>query len=297
VPSGPTTEDDPAQPEGPDRLPVPLRPLTVIDVIDGGITAIKVAPREMLAASAPFVIPVQVASALALRGRLGSDVSLRDSFSYGSQGAFAENLNGVEVLLGVLSSVALVFAGAAVSRVICSWYIGTPMAAGTAVRGVVRRAPAVVALWFLVHVAEALGAVGLLVGAVLVVPFFVAAAPILAVEGIGPWTAFRRAIQLTRRRYQFALGSVLMVVVVASLLSALAAVVGALLAGVVDSTASALGFDAGWAWVLEVAGSAGAALVVVPFVAATSTLVYLDLRIRNEGLDIELAAIEQFGPA
>jgi hypothetical protein len=31
-------------------------------------------------------------------------------------------------------------------------------------------------------------------------------------------------------------------------------------------------------------------VIVVPFTAAATTLLYLDLRIRNEGLDIEMTA-------
>ena len=44
------------------------------------------------------------------------------------------------------------------------------------------------------------------------------------------------------------------------------------------------------AWVVNTAVAAGALLITMPFVAGVVTLLYLDLRVRNEGLDIELAA-------
>jgi hypothetical protein len=279
---------------GPERLPVPLRPFTVADVLDGGVTALKVAPGQLVAVTAPFVIPVQVLSALAQRSALGGNGSVRDTFSAGSQG-FGAGATLATVSVAALASLALVFAGAATATVVCSWYVERPVAPRAALGAVLRRAPALVALWFCVHVAEAIGAIGLLVGTVFVMPFFVAAAAVLAVEGLGPWTALRRSFGLTRRRYGFALGVVVMVAILDAVITAVVAVVGIVAQALVEATAGGLDLGSGWEWVIGVAITASASLVVVPFVGASAALVYLDLRVRNEGLDIELAAIEQFG--
>jgi hypothetical protein len=48
------------------------------------------------------------------------------------------------------------------------------------------------------------------------------------------------------------------------------------------------------AWAVNTAVAAAALLVTVPFVAGVATLLYLDLRVRTEGLDIELAAARRF---
>jgi hypothetical protein len=54
--------------------------------------------------------------------------------------------------------------------------------------------------------------------------------------------------------------------------------------------ASWIGFERGWP--LLALGSIAAQLVVVPFVAAATVLLYFDLRVRTEGLDIEMTAID-----
>jgi hypothetical protein len=50
-------------------------------------------------------------------------------------------------------------------------------------------------------------------------------------------------------------------------------------------------------WVIDVVCRGASSLVTVPFVAAATTLIYLDLRIRAEGLDLELDIAEHFASA
>jgi hypothetical protein len=52
--------------------------------------------------------------------------------------------------------------------------------------------------------------------------------------------------------------------------------------------ASVIGLDRGWP--LLALGGIAANLVVVPFTASAFVLLYLDLRVRSEGLDIEMSA-------
>jgi hypothetical protein len=47
-----------------------------------------------------------------------------------------------------------------------------------------------------------------------------------------------------------------------------------------------------WAWVLDQVLVGVASLVTTAFVAAATTLLYIDLRVRSEGLDIELGIAE-----
>ena len=51
-----------------------------------------------------------------------------------------------------------------------------------------------------------------------------------------------------------------------------------------------IGFDT--AWPLLGLGAILAQIVVLPFVAATAVLQYFDLRVRTEGLDLEMTAID-----
>ncbi len=47
-------------------------------------------------------------------------------------------------------------------------------------------------------------------------------------------------------------------------------------------------------WIILAAGRAATGLIIVPIVALSAVLCYLDLRIRLEGLDLELAVTERF---
>ena len=58
----------------------------------------------------------------------------------------------------------------------------------------------------------------------------------------------------------------------------------------------ALGTD-GVGWVLSAMTSILTQLLTIPVVAGITVSLYLDLRVRTEGLDLELDAIEAFPPA
>jgi hypothetical protein len=53
---------------------------------------------------------------------------------------------------------------------------------------------------------------------------------------------------------------------------------------------SVIGFR--WGWILSAIGEILPALVTMPLVAIVATLVYFDLRIRNEGFDLQMIAAE-----
>jgi hypothetical protein len=156
---------------------------------------------------------------------------------------------------------------------------------GTAVRSALHRAPALLAAWVIVHLAEAVGLIGLVVGAVFVMPLFLVTSPAIAVERTGPFAGVKRSYQLTRTRYGFVLGAGLLIAVVDAILT------------VALSGASVVFTVFSWGWIADAAFRAASSLVTVPFVAAAATLVYLDLRIRSEGLDLELGIAEHFDSA
>ena len=52
-----------------------------------------------------------------------------------------------------------------------------------------------------------------------------------------------------------------------------------------------------YGWVIDAVCRAASGLVTVPFVAAATTLTYLDIRIRTEGLDLEVDLAERFSGA
>lgn len=265
-------------------LPVPLRPMTLVDILDGALNVIRRMPRTVFLVSAVFVIPVQVLQAWANRNDV-DDVVETFSNSLDSNTTPSFGAGVAAIVATVLMSLALVFVAGALARVIAAWYTGRVVGPGDAVRSAVSRSGALLGSWLLVHLAEIAAGVLLIVPGVLVMTLFLVTAPALVVERIGGTAAMSRSRELTRRRFGAVLGAALVIALVDNLLSmalgGLSFLVGGLPLG----------------WVLAGAIQGAVALVTVPFVAAATVLLYLDLRIRTEGLDLELQVPRVFAGA
>jgi hypothetical protein len=96
----------------------------------------------------------------------------------------------------------------------------------------------------------------------------------------------RRSARLTARRFWPVMGL--------SLLSGLVAYLFSQALGLLPTVLTLfLGTD-GVGWVLLAASGIFTSLITMPVVAAATVLIYLDLRVRTEGLDLELQAAEVF---
>ena len=110
-------------------------------------------------------------------------------------------------------------------------------------------------------------------------PLFVVVAPVIGVEGGGGMNAIGRSVRLVRPRYFPVMGVAVLMALVSTLLGlALSALPQAIVA-----------WSGDW-WPLLAVGGIVSEIVVMPFVAAATVLLYFDLRVRTEGLDIEMAA-------
>jgi hypothetical protein len=286
--AGPVTSpvkaiDDDSDPAPEVPSPVPLRPMTAADILDGAIAVIKAAPRSVFVIAATFVIPLELVTAwvqresLADRGFAGA-LSAATSSSGSSDSGFT----AASVLLLILSGLVLSLITGAIAHLVSSWYADKVPTPGDAIRASLRRAPALIVAWFIVHLAEGAATVLLVVPLLFVMPLFLVTAPAIAIEGLGPWAGVRRSWQLTRVRYGAILGVGLLIAIVSTLLTV-----------ALSGLSLAFSFFS-FGWIIDVVCRSGSSLVTEPFVAAAATLVYLDLRIRAEGLDLELDIAEHF---
>ena len=118
------------------------------------------------------------------------------------------------VVLFVLSGIVLSVVAGAIAYVMSAWYADRNTTAGRALHASVGRLPALVVAWLMVHAIEAVGLIGLLVGAIFLMPLFVVVAPAIVVERLGPWRGIRRSMRLTQTRYGAVLGIALLVAMV-----------------------------------------------------------------------------------
>ncbi len=267
---------------------VALRPMTAADILDGGFAVVKARPRRILAITALFVVPTQLIAAYLQRNAMGglgfADFFSEDPTVFNEQAANDPTADLLaSLLVAVIPAIALVCVAAALGHLVSQWIMGRDAPAGELLGVIGRNWWALVASFVVVKVVEAAGLLGCYIGLAFLMALFVPVAPIIGVEGGGGMEAVKRSTRLTRARYMPTLGIALLVAVVSSLLAnALSALPQAL--------AGWIGFDR--AWPLLALGAILAQIVVLPFVAATAVLQYFDLRVRTEGLDLEMTAID-----
>ena len=265
---------------------LPLRPLTIPDILDGALRAWKLAPATMALLAAVFVVPVQVVLGILSRDAI-EDVELGQTFSdaFGGSSDVETGFLGDFYLVGVVvHGLTLALVAAAVARLMSGWYVGQRLEVFDLVRGSLRRALPLAGAWFLVHLLEAAFALMIVVPAIVPMTWYAVVTPVIACEGVGPIRAMRRSFRLCNRRFGGVLGVCLLVAAVDSLLSVALTALSAVY----------LELDLPAGWLVETAVSSAALLVTVPFVASAAALLYIDLRVRTEGLDIELAAGRRF---
>ena len=146
-----------------------------------------------------------------------------------------------------------------------------------------RRFLVLLAVFFLTLLLKGAGLVLCLVGVLVPMTFFLVATPVVMLEEAGPIQTMARSVVLVRPRFWPVLG----IGIVSGLL---AGILGNILATPFSLAALAIGYR--WGWILAAVGAILPALVTTPFVAILATLVYFDLRIRNEGFDLQMIAAD-----
>lgn len=272
--------------------PPPLRPLGVGEMLDVAIRIYRAHFATLVRVVAFAVVPVQVlAFVVNLSAAPDERAPLFDtSGEFGAGGdEFWVSLAGA-VVVGLVSFLATSFATGTSTKAVADAYLGRP------VDGVASLRHAAAGLWRVAGVsivAFALSFAGLFLciapGVWLYVSWTVAV-PVVLLEGSGVGRALGRSFRLVRGRWWAAFGLV---------------AVGQLLSGIVG-TALALPLvgivltPAGDSDVVRLLGQAvantAASVLTTPFVAATLVVLYFDLRVRKEGLDVQLLA-EGLGPA
>jgi hypothetical protein len=272
------------------RSPVPLRPLVPTELLDQAFAVLKAAPGTLLALAAIFVVPVQILSAWLNRGAVpagGMAEAFRNPAAFETFEEGGDGWGTAVAWLGPSLTLPLVAAG--VGLFVAALHSGRRPGLGELLRGVLLRSPALVVAWLLVHMAQFVAVFACVFPALLVMALFLVTAPAIAVEGLGPVQGMRRAAELARRRFWPTLAVGVLSGIVAFLFE------GAL-GAVWDILALALG-TAGAGWVLMAVSGVMGSIVTMPVVAAATTLHYLDLRVRTEGLDLELELPPAFGVA
>ena len=253
-----------------------LRPLGVAEILDGAVRLVRRNARGALAISAPFAV---------LRAAF---VGVLSYATVGSSGAATLSLLG-SVLLGIL--VGTVLTGL-LTPMFSSELLGARLSAEQSLRRVGRRAWPLVGLAVVATVAQGAGLVALAVGGIWLWGIWAVAAPALVAERTGLLDALRRSARLVSGTFWRAWGIRALGWVLTSVLSLLITVpFQALASWLVNYNPFDSGSGVNNAGLYVAVTSIGGVIsltLFAPISAAIDVLLYTDLRMRKEGMDIVL---------
>jgi hypothetical protein len=272
------------------RRRMSLRPATPSQLVDDGCRVLRRLARTLIPLVLACTLPIAVGQALATRSLLNNDDDEAGAFVFGLVGArggsFLAAGTAVLLLFGFARSLVQTLLSAAVAVVVVGERFGDSISLTTALEKMVRRAPALFVVWFCVTGSVTLAGCTLAGGYVLAAFWFVSV-PALIIEGLGPFGALGRSWRLGGRRFWAVLG-----------VSALSSLVGSLVGLAFSFLALlpvAFSLLSSWAWLFAGVAAQVNDLVTIPIAAATAAFAYLDLRIRTEGLDLQVARLDLVG--
>jgi hypothetical protein len=257
--------------------PAPIRPLGVAEILDGAVRLVRGNARAVLSVSVPFAV-----------GRAGLAAVLQ----YGAIDSPNAATLGVLGSLLLAGGLGIVLTGL-LAPMFSAALLGSRLGAGESLRRVGRKTWGLVALGVVVTVAEGAGIAAFGVGGVWLWGVWAVAAPALVLERTGMRAALGRSVRLVRGMFWRTWGIRVLGWVLTTVLGLFVAVPFDALAAYItgsDLLATSGGIaHPGWYVVITAIGGVVSAALLGPISAAVDVLLYTDLRMRKEGMDIVLA--------
>ena len=267
----------------------PLAPATLTDMLDGGYRLLHRRPGIVLGLSALFIVPSAILAGLS---SIGSPSPFATIFTPGSFTGSSTDFPLAALLLTMVAlavrSLGIMYLGVALTTFVVAERNGQPIGTAEAARLALRRSGAVLGSWPLLALASVAAYTFCFLPLAVWLTFTAVVAPVIAAEGAGPIAAIGRSFSLVGRRFWMALGVVLLSSLVAQVLAWILTIV---------PTALAQGLPWGAQWAVAALVNALAAMLTTGPLVLTSVLLYLDLRVRTEGLDLRQRATVAFARA
>ena len=287
--------------EAPKPGVVPLRPLGVGELLDGALTAVRTNWRVMLGVAA-------VVSAVSGLIQLAVNLSLNDltpqTFTTDSTADPTSSMyslsmaaNGSSLIGAIIEWAGIVFVGGIAAVVVSRAVLGQRTTYSQAWAQVRPQLLKLFALTILVGLAVAAGAIFCLLPGLYLAIAFSLATPVLVLERSGITAAMGRSMALTKNAWWRTFGIGLLGYLIVVLISA-AIAIPLLLVGVGTSGILSAATNSDNLVTIEVLSAIASIIsgtITYPFVSALITLVYVDRRMRTEGLDIELMRASGYG--
>src|SRR5215213_1687322 len=253
-----------------------LRPLGIGEILDAGIKLFLRHWRPLVLSVVGLILPVQILSALVTASVAPEQFDLTSDESGVEEGEEAEFLIG-QGIIALLSAISILLATAVCFKAVADAYLGVEPDWRRSLRFAVRRLGGLLGVAILGGLLVALATIALVVPGIWLFVMYSVAVPALLLERIGAWSALRRSFRLVRGRWWPTAGALLVGYL-------LIGIIGALVTGVIMVVPSLVAEDN------TVVGGTVGSVLTTPYSAAVVTLLYFDLRVRKEGLDLQLIA-------
>ena len=268
-----------------------LRPLRVGEILDAAIKLYVRNARVLMGAAATVTVPLQLLTAIVLLSVYNSGQDIPTGFSgLGSTvpQADAAARAGASAIVAVIALIATALVTAACVKAISDAYLDQPASIEGTLRFALRRLAPLLGMEVLLALGLGIGFVLLVIPGIWLYARWGVATPALVIERRNPFRALGRSSRLVKGRWWPTAGVLLLANLMVFLVSGV--IDGLLTAAASLSSHHSLLF----AVVISTAAATVSGILVQPFNAAVTTVLYYDLRIRREGYDVELMA-EQLG--
>jgi hypothetical protein len=257
-----------------------LRPRTVGEILDVAVLLYRARFGPLMKVTLAVTLPVSLLTMFVLLSAVPDDEGAAFGFNIMSpfffSGSDSAAMLGAIVVTFILSTLSTAFVTAAATRIVGDVYVGGNETLGTSVKAVARRLLPLIGLTFLTTIAVAITCIA---GYVLSV-FWAVAVPALILEGTKVFRSMGRSFELTKAAFWLAFGVYWLGQLLVFALSLGLAGLFTLLITTADSASADV--------IAQSVGTAIATVVTTPFLAAAVVALYFDLRIRNEGFDIQM---------
>jgi Membrane domain of glycerophosphoryl diester phosphodiesterase len=256
-----------------------LRPLSIGEILDAGFRLFRARFGTLLLAVLVPVVPLAIAGTIvvALTDEHYFDVNTTEVDDSGS--AVAGNLIGI-----VLQGIALALAVAACFKIVSAAYLGEEATVGESLRYGASRIAALIVAYIVLSVLLIISFFLLLIPFIYFSVKFSMTFPAIVFERKGPFGAMGRSWALTRGSFWRTLGVLVVVVLLMFVLFiALTIVLSVGLYSIESASEPAVAVVYTALNILVIA-------ITYPLFAAILTVIYYDLRVRNEGFDLQLLA-------
>jgi Membrane domain of glycerophosphoryl diester phosphodiesterase len=255
-----------------------LRPLSIGEMLDAGFKLFRQRFGTLMVCVLVPVVPLSIISTILVGSVDDTAFDVNASASDSSSGDVANLIDNL------LSGAAAAIAIAACFKVISSAYLGERTDASASLRyGLSRLFPLIVA-YIMMSIGIGLGLVALVIPGVFLAIKWSMTFPAIVAERAGPFAAMGRSWELTRGHWWRTFGALLVVVLISFVLAfAILIALGAAVAS--SDSISEVAFA-----VLITVVTIIVLAVLYPLTASIVTVVYYDLRVRNEGFDLQLLA-------